>query len=253
MNSDASRFSTLAGLYGDGQKLKESSREFDLGYGLDRDKYNTDTKYRGEQLSLDHLNSDRNYDLGKRDINVRRAGILAETDRFGQQLAFDKDKYAGDSAFRNESFAEDKNRYALDHSLAERRLDLDWYGTKKGVQAQNSANNSQRNSQYLSTAATIIGAIAMFSDVRLKTSVVEVPDVVGKLRGVSWGLASREDKGRRGHRAGLAESFARCCDRGPGDRFPYGGLRLRHRRAGGIAQQACRTSEGVGRCITGWR
>lgn len=190
---EADKFNSLVGLYGDMARNQENARQFDAGLSLDkdrlsldRDRLTSDNTFRQKQLDLDHLNSDRDYDLGKRDIGVRRAAINAENNRFSQQLAFDKERYAGDSAFRDREFAEDTRRFDLGYQLDRDQFDLDKYRTEKEMYFRGKELKYGRRKAIVGSVGSIMGAF--MSDERLKTEIrpIDVSDALSRLQGVEW-------------------------------------------------------------------
>lgn len=193
-SAEASKFGSLVGLFGDQLRTSENARQFDAGLGLDRDRLGldrdrltSDNKFRQGELDLGRLKSDRDYDIGKRNVSVQRFGIQSENNRYNSGLAFDRERYAGDSAFRDRSFTEDTRRFDMGYGLDKGRLDLDTYIAQHNAKNQSRAIKTQQRGQLMSTAGSLIGAY-MMSDVALKDGVqpVDLSERVEQLHGYSW-------------------------------------------------------------------
>lgn len=175
IGAQSDRFRSLVSLYGDQQRLGEQQREYNADYGLNRDR-----------LVLDRLRSDRDYDIGRRQVAVQRFGIQSENDRFSQDLAFRNERATADDTYRNNSLSEQQREFDWGQYNEDRRYNLDVNALNRGAYQYNQQRNDQRNSMYAGIITAIIGA---FSDRRLKEDIAPVQGALAKLLrvdGVTW-------------------------------------------------------------------
>jgi hypothetical protein len=137
--AEADKFRSLIGLFGDMSRTQEDARQFNAGLSLDRDRFEFDKGFKDRELGQRRLESDRDYDVGKRQVAADRYRTTMGYRSDSERLSFDRDAYNRDSEFRDREFGEDTRRFDLGHQLDRDRFDLDrhiadrehWYRSKQ--------------------------------------------------------------------------------------------------------------------------
>lgn len=198
-SANASKFNALIGLFGETARTKEGARQFDLGLDLDRDKFDADTGFRREELDFSERDSLRDYDLGKRQVGADRFATRSENDRFGRSLEFDRERYAGDSAFRDREFSEDTRRYDLDYGLERDRFAEEVYDNRHRRSIENREFLDRRRERIGNTTGNILqGIFSSPSDERLKNNILVIDAALSRIngiRGVAWRWKSDNEIG----------------------------------------------------------